>query len=543
MKRVMIDWLRCWGALTLALSLGLALKVTLLVLEVVPFNADEAVVALMARHILQGQRPVFFYGQAYLGSLDAWLIAGAFALAGQAVWVMRAVQSALYLGVIATTFWLGLRVYANRWIAGVAAVLLAVPTVLVSLYTTATIGGYGETLLIGNLLLVVTLGMNEPTARRGWLLAFGWGLLAGLGWWTFPLIGVYLVPCVVYVLFVHHWPIRLAAGRWWLVALVGLCIGAAPWLGYMLSNGFAALSETGGAAIAGVSATHPLVAIAEHTFSFLLFGLTVIFGLRTPWYSPHFWLALPLAPLALMVFSALIAFIVRRAASLRTPADWRRGLLIGVCLTNTLAFIFTPFGADPSGRYFLPMTTPLALLLAEMLFDLRAHYPKLAYALVAGTLVFNGWGTLQSVRAFPPGFTTQFDAVAQIDQRDLPAVMAFLRAHGEMRGYSNYWVEFPLAFLSNEELIYEARLPYHQDFRYTSRDNRYPAYRQAVAVSDRVAYITTKHLPLDEKIRAGLRTLEVSFQETQIGDYHIFYALGRKVLPEELGLEAECCEP
>jgi hypothetical protein len=38
---------------------------------VLPFNSDEAIVGLMARHMLQGERPLFFYGQAYLGSLDA----------------------------------------------------------------------------------------------------------------------------------------------------------------------------------------------------------------------------------------------------------------------------------------------------------------------------------------------------------------------------------------------------------------------------------------------------------------------------------------
>ncbi len=61
------------------LGAALAWKAALLVLDCVPFNADEAVVALMARHILQGERPIFFYGQAYMGSLDAYLVAGFFA--------------------------------------------------------------------------------------------------------------------------------------------------------------------------------------------------------------------------------------------------------------------------------------------------------------------------------------------------------------------------------------------------------------------------------------------------------------------------------
>src|SRR5262245_32895577 len=152
---IQIERLKRWGPLILALGLALALKAALLMADVVPFNADEAVVALMARHILQGERPLFFYGQAYLGSLDAWVIAGAFAVLGQSVWMMRLVQIGLYLGVIVTTYWLGQQIYAQRWIVTVSTLFLAIPTVLVSLYTTATLGGYGETLLIGNLLLII----------------------------------------------------------------------------------------------------------------------------------------------------------------------------------------------------------------------------------------------------------------------------------------------------------------------------------------------------------------------------------------------------
>ncbi len=63
--------------------------------------------ALMARHILQGEHPIFFYGQAYMGSLDAYLVAAGFALLGQQVWVIRLVQVLLYLGTLFTTFLLG----------------------------------------------------------------------------------------------------------------------------------------------------------------------------------------------------------------------------------------------------------------------------------------------------------------------------------------------------------------------------------------------------------------------------------------------------
>ena len=125
------------------------------------FNSDEAVVALMARHILNGARPTFFYGQAYMGSLDAFLVALAFKIFGQQVWVIRVVQAALYLGVLATTTWLGKKIFGDWRVGVLGALLLAIPAVNVSLYTTASLGGYGEALLLGNLILMCALQIGD----------------------------------------------------------------------------------------------------------------------------------------------------------------------------------------------------------------------------------------------------------------------------------------------------------------------------------------------------------------------------------------------
>ena len=56
----------------------LALKVALLASNSVAFTSDEAVMALMGKHVAQGEIPVFYYGEAYVGSLDAIFIALAF---------------------------------------------------------------------------------------------------------------------------------------------------------------------------------------------------------------------------------------------------------------------------------------------------------------------------------------------------------------------------------------------------------------------------------------------------------------------------------
>ena len=89
--------------------LAVVYKLFWLAFSAVPFNGDEAIVALMARHILQGERPIFFYGQAYLGATDAWLVALSFSIFGETVFAIRFVHILLFAGVVFTTYLLARR--------------------------------------------------------------------------------------------------------------------------------------------------------------------------------------------------------------------------------------------------------------------------------------------------------------------------------------------------------------------------------------------------------------------------------------------------
>jgi hypothetical protein len=199
-------------------------------------------------------------------------------------------------------------------------------------------------------------------------------------------------------------------------------------------------------------------------------------------------------------------------------------------------FVFAPYGADPSGRYFVPLAIPLALIAAAFIVKISKRSRQFASGLVALVLAYHLSGTVQSVLHFPPGITTQFDATTQIDNRYYDDLIDFLRANDERYGYTNYWVSYPMAFLSSEECLYSPRLPYHQDFRYTPRDDRYPAYSSMVRASEKVAYITTHHPELDSYLRAQFSARSIAWGEKMIGDFHVFYALSAAIHPEEIGL-------
>jgi hypothetical protein len=152
-------------------------------------------------------------------------------------------------------------------------------------------------------------------------------------------------------------------------------------------------------------------------------------------------------------------------------------------------------------------------------------------------MIFNLWGTLDSALRNPPGITTQFNPETRISAESIPALATLLEVNRELRGYTTYWVAYPLAFHSEEKAIFVPQLPYHQDFRYTPRDDRYPPYKGMVESSEQVAYITVQQTELELRIRDAFVSAGISWQEEILGEYRVFYALSAAVRPSQIDLQ------
>src|SRR2546421_2808877 len=90
--------------LWLCLLLALLIRVWLIYHTHGMIDGDEAMVGIQAEHILRGEHPIYFYGQAYMGSLEAYLMAIPFALVGPSVWMLRAEPTLLSLLVVYLTW-------------------------------------------------------------------------------------------------------------------------------------------------------------------------------------------------------------------------------------------------------------------------------------------------------------------------------------------------------------------------------------------------------------------------------------------------------
>ncbi len=538
-------WLGAILIVSASLKIGLSLGSTL------PFNADESIVALMARHILAGERPIFFYGQAYMGSLDAYLVALGFLIAGSHVWVIRLIQGLLYLGTVYTTYGLGVVLFRSPPIGLIAAALMAVPTVNVTLYTSVTLGGYGEALLLGNLILWTGIKLTKgleflnqkslqgvPVKRIGVYLAFClFGFLIGVGIWANALTLVYVLPVSVYGL--YHLTLQrrglslsrcIGAG---LLTAVGFFAGSFQWWQFAAQNGLTALlGELSGSAVA-VEQGSWLTQFFSHLVNFALLGTTAILGLRPPWEIR--WLVLPLLPFILIVWGWLAYSAIKKV--FRSPDQKAEYLLlIGIMGTLLAGFLVTHFGVDPSGRYFLPFAVPLALITADRMISLDENRKRIGWGILILLIGYQLEGTIECAFNTPPGLTTQFDAATIIDHRYDGQLISFLLSQNETTGYTNYWTAYPVAFQSDEQIVLVPRLPYHLDFRYTARDDRYLRYDDIVLHSQKTVYVTTRHPELNARLRLAFTHHGIQWEEKVIGDYQVFYHLSSPIRPEEIYL-------
>ncbi|HUY77697.1 MAG TPA: hypothetical protein VMV29_13070, partial [Ktedonobacterales bacterium] len=173
-------------------------------------DGDEAMVGIQAERILQGQFPTYFYGQAYMGSLETYIAAAIFAVFGPSNWALRAVPI-LLSPLLAYLTWRLARSLLPRdartspLLAGLAALIAAVPPVYDAVTELRTWGGQIEIYIITLALLVATVELADRlrAGARLRFLALRWlilGFIAGLGFWINPLISYAFVTCGLWLL-------------------------------------------------------------------------------------------------------------------------------------------------------------------------------------------------------------------------------------------------------------------------------------------------------------------------------------------------------
>jgi hypothetical protein len=427
------------------LVVGLGLRLAIISSPLGEIDGDEAVVGLMARHIaLLGERPVFYWGQPYLGSLEAFTAAPLFRLFDSSTGVLKLVPAAYSLGFLAMSAILARRLFGMGAALATAA-YLALPPAMWAVWSTKARGGYAELLFLGEALLLATLELAQAPSRRSALL---WGILAGLAFWTHLLAVVYLAPAVLYLVLARP---RRVSGAAIGLAAVGWLVGMTPLVIENLADGFLTLAAL----------LRPPDLPVDPLVQFLRFfrvGVPVLLGLGQPTTSQAMfdqdWLERPaghvgVAVLALVIMAAVLLTYVPSARRLllcgvQPAAEPALLVLLAVAVPPVVALTrFGFFVSEP--RYALPLYGAVPLLAGALW---RVAWLPARWTIVGLVLAFNIWSLLSTdPRLWRPEDTPDSTAASRAE------LVQLLVSGDRHQMYTDYWIGYPIMFETRETVL------------------------------------------------------------------------------------------
>jgi hypothetical protein len=541
-------WLaaRHWGVLTAAvITLAVIVRVGLAMAGWPGTDSDDATMGLMAKHIVAlGERPIFFYGQSYMGSLEAYAAALVFAFLGASEFTLKCGLILLYACFMAIMYGFLVQV-TSRACALAGEALLALGADEMLYHQLEAYGGYLETLICGAALLALTCwliraqGDATLTRRRSLALA-GWGLAAGLGLWSDVLVAPFVI-LTAGALALFCWP---TVRRWGAVlALSCLLLGLSPWIIYLATPSPPAprglIQSTSALPASPVAGPEPSV-IETATNQFLGMalislpndsGATTLCPL-TPseawpqdhWTTPQIqrcigfravWGGTLLGLLALGLTLELhdVLRLRRRASagwSTQERADLAQsaGRFLGLAAPAVTITLYTLSSASAFApwiysRYLISVSIALPTLLVSLWAHATRH-AKEASGMGAPASPSPRW--LTGVRglarasviclsaivlvALALGTVGTYRAIdAQQAQNQVRAdLVTYLTQHGHTRVYTEFWTCYWVIFQSDERVICGVL-----NADWSQRPNRYAAYDDTIAAAAPSTYVFPLH--------------------------------------------------
>ncbi|MEV1073144.1 ArnT family glycosyltransferase [Micromonospora parva] len=512
---------------------GVGYRLVLTVFTVPVSNSDEATFGLAALHIAQGrERPIFLYGQHYMGVLESYLAAPLVAVAGPSWPVLRLPMLVLYAVFLYLIYRLTRRL-CTPWFAAFVVGLLALGPERVVRDQLTVVGGRPEVKPAVLLMLLITVGLAVGTVHRRRLAIGLFGLLVGLSVWSDWLILPYLAVAGLALL----WAVRRELLGWsGLLLVAGAVVGVAPMI---VDNLRAGPGEDSLSVFREVSTkVGPQPPWSDRIRGGLLEGVPLAHGLCPVdgcgrWQQ---WFGV-LYPVLLVAGAALAVLAYRRAAgppggertARATPRAERVGPVVQLALIAGAALTLLSYVRSP-----LAATSPLDN--ARYLSVLQLSLPAVLWPLWVAALT--AWRGTSSVLGRITGalsaavlaaltvttlvitvlFAATGTAASRTEERQARELAAALRADGPHEVYGDYWTCNRLIFNTDESVVCGVL-----DADLSPGQNRYRPYWRQVGRAERPGYVVEAGSPMDRRLRRLLADRGDATPVREVGGYRVYH--------------------
>jgi 4-amino-4-deoxy-L-arabinose transferase-like glycosyltransferase len=526
-----------WAALLLAtVALGILLRVPALYNSVYDFNSDEAVNALVIKHMLEGREFSFFnWGTNYYGIVESLFAVPFVALFGYEPLAFKLSAVVGFLILQVSVFLLGLRLYGAS--AGIAAVaFLSVLSPMLIVWSTLASGGYCLIVGWGTITALYALHLaRRPSVAR--VAALGW--LLGFGLYIYQLYVVYVATFAAALALVAACELALHGGRdrarhllesfgaGGVVKLLlafagGFVTGWGPTIIAHLRGSAVSKQPSYRLAVPGVVGNN--VELLVHRCLPALFGVNP-FGMpellnRS---GPSFPIWAEVCYLGF--FGAAWLWGVRSVFG----RDGRGVRLVAAALVllpvvNVLLFILSPNPQDTlSNRYLLPSLTSFMVLAGGMVVRIGGRSRVCALVLSCLVIVF---GLSKSVSWFVS--QNYLNGSLRLVQKHEPLddVLELLRRERVRGAFGDYWTAYKATFLSREEITVAS----------ISIWDRNPEMTRAVRALPTAAYIFNASSRQDSAFQKRLQDYQIPYTRYLVDPYAVYLSpAGQSLGRAELG--------
>lgn len=480
-----------------------------------PISTDEAWPALMGRHVLKGEFPVFYWGQNYMGSHQAFFDAFVFILLGVNTFAARIYPLFFSFLYVAATCLLAHRLYGRETAITTLALLIAPVPYLTMAGTLSVPPEYLPLTALGSCALFLLAGIVLKNSAKitlnempSFLLL---GLLLGLMFWL-HLVAISYIAVAVLFIFLRD-KLFIFRPAFWLCVLC-FFIGGFPFWRFNFTHDFITFAD-----VSGTGHWQSAMELLKALFSVTLHFMT---GMKVMLYgdSCHFVsLPTPLAWLLDTVWCGVIALVIMtRFRGMLRWLTWKPKDADGTAILLALATVILYFfcrserSAWHSARFILPVMSALPILLACGLEQVRQWNRYVFVFLLIIIIGAQARGNFLLCREW-----NDPEVVAKkLELPDTAGLRQFLREHGIRHAYAHYWISYRITFESREEII--CAEPFNERF-----PGRPAQYLNEVHIATNIAFITHPTLQFVPNFEKHLLALGAAYRKEQKDDFTVYY--------------------
>jgi hypothetical protein len=532
--------------LVLILTASLVPRLPVLYNAADSFNSDEAVNALVIKHLLEGGEVTLHNWDAtYYGIVEGLLAVPFVWIDGYTPLAFKLSAVAGFLLLLLAAYFLGARLFGRA--AGLAsAVLLAAFSPQLVLWSTLASGGYTLVIAWGTFTFAAFAALLAgPRPLPAWKLAlFGW--ILGFGLYIYELYLVYVAVFAVYAvtasaLWKRDWKrdwkkdpetslLRSLSRDFRAAALlaVGIAVGWAPKIALLF--GGTAGSKKPAYALAAREGIGRNLELLVGRCAPALFGANPAGAPElTVWVGAPWPLSRLLGLLLLAFYAAAWLWALRRSWPRLGCALRRTGELDTECLMvllvplTALLFVLSPNPQDAlSDRYLLPWLSSVPIFGGALLVRLgRRSLPAAVATTLLGLLLLVVYPLIDIAHVYQAQGYLGADLRLASRREPIEDVLGYLRREGVRGAYGTYWFSYEATFLSHETIVVAPFLDW----------DRHPEYTHRVQGMRNVAYVfDAGATPAHKIFLEHLRKTGNPYTVRQLGPYSVYTSPRRERL-------------